>query len=107
MGISLITLTNLEVFVKVTPILLIFLLFVCIGCYILYLIKLMHVIGSLCVRDVEDLSPPFVDDLLIFAEAAIEQAYCIKHYFHQFCEAFVQKINFKMTLIYFSINGDS
>lgn len=107
MGISLITLINLEVFIKVTHILLIFLLFVCIDCYILYLIKLMHVIGSLCVRDMEDLSPPFVDNFLLFAEAAIEQAYCIKHCFHQFCEASVQKINFKMTLIYSSINGDA
>jgi hypothetical protein len=48
----------------------------------------------------------FADDLLLFAEASIEQAHCIMHCLDLFCQASGQKINSQKTEIYFSKNVD-
>jgi hypothetical protein len=48
----------------------------------------------------------FADDLLLFAEASIEQAHCIMHCLDLFCEASGQKINSQKTQIFFSKNVD-
>jgi hypothetical protein len=48
----------------------------------------------------------FADDLLLFAEASIEQAHCIMHCLDLFCEASGQKINSQKTEIFFSKNVD-
>jgi hypothetical protein len=48
----------------------------------------------------------FADDLLLFAEASIEQAHCIMHCLDLFCEASGQKINNQKTQIFFSRNVD-
>jgi len=48
----------------------------------------------------------FADDLLLFAEASIEQAHCIMHCLYLFCEASGQKINNQKTQIFFSKNVD-
>jgi hypothetical protein len=46
----------------------------------------------------------FADDLLLFAEASIEQAHGIMHFLDLFCQASGQKINNQKTEIYFSKN---
>ncbi|WJX23235.1 hypothetical protein P8452_12461 [Trifolium repens] len=48
----------------------------------------------------------FADDLLLFAEASIEQAHCVMHCLDQFCQASGQKINNQKTQIFFSKNVD-
>jgi len=48
----------------------------------------------------------FADDLLLFAEASIEQAHCIMHCLNLFCEASGQKINNQKTQFFFSKNVD-
>ncbi|CAJ2669949.1 unnamed protein product [Trifolium pratense] len=48
----------------------------------------------------------FADDLLLFAEASIEQVHCIMHCLDIFCQASGQKINNQKTEIYFSKNVD-
>ena len=48
----------------------------------------------------------FADDLLLFAEASIEQSHCIMHCFNLFCEASGKKINNQKTQIFFSKNVD-
>ncbi|CAJ2657953.1 unnamed protein product [Trifolium pratense] len=48
----------------------------------------------------------FADDLLLFAEASIEQAHCVMHCLDQFCLASGQKINSQKTQIFFSKNVD-
>ena len=48
----------------------------------------------------------FADDLLLFAEASIEQAHCIMHCLDLFCKASGQKTNSQKTKIYFSKNVD-
>ncbi|PNX85610.1 ribonuclease H, partial [Trifolium pratense] len=48
----------------------------------------------------------FADDLLLFAEASIEQAHCVMHCLDQFCQASGQKINNEKTQVYFSKNVD-
>ncbi|CAJ2627891.1 unnamed protein product [Trifolium pratense] len=48
----------------------------------------------------------FVGDLLLFAEASIDQAHCVMHCLDLFCQAFGQKINTQKTQIFFSKNVD-
>ncbi|CAJ2634326.1 unnamed protein product [Trifolium pratense] len=48
----------------------------------------------------------FADDLLLFAEASIEQAHCVMHCLDQFCQASGQRINNQKTQIFFSKNVD-
>ncbi|GAU36844.1 hypothetical protein TSUD_213680 [Trifolium subterraneum] len=48
----------------------------------------------------------FADDLLLFAEAYIEQAHCVMHCLEQFCLASGQNINSQKTQIFFSKNVD-
>ncbi|GAU31065.1 hypothetical protein TSUD_322020 [Trifolium subterraneum] len=48
----------------------------------------------------------FADNLLLFAEATIEQTHCIMHCLDLFCEASGQKINNQNTQIFFSKNVD-
>jgi hypothetical protein len=48
---------------------------------------------------------PFANDLLLFAEASIEQAHCVMHCLDLFCQASGQKINNQKTQ--FSKNVDS
>ncbi|CAJ2637065.1 unnamed protein product [Trifolium pratense] len=48
----------------------------------------------------------FADDLLLFAEASIEQAHCMMHCLELFCKASGQKINNKKTQVFFSKNVD-
>ncbi|PNX73125.1 ribonuclease H [Trifolium pratense] len=48
----------------------------------------------------------FANDLLLFAEASIEQAHCILNCLDIFCKASGQKINSQKTEIYFSKNVD-
>ncbi|KAH9649730.1 putative ribonuclease H protein [Citrus sinensis] len=50
----------------------------------------------------------FADDLLLFAEASVEQASVISSVLDSFCYSFSSKVNKSKTLIYFSKNvGDS
>jgi len=49
----------------------------------------------------------FANDLLLFVEASIEQAQCVMHCLHLFCQASGQKINNHKTQIYFSKNVDN
>jgi hypothetical protein len=49
----------------------------------------------------------FADDLLLFAEASIEQAHCVMHCLDLFCQASGQKINSQKTQIFFSKNVDN
>jgi hypothetical protein len=49
----------------------------------------------------------FADDLLLFAEASIEQAHCVLHCLDTFCQASGQKINRNKTCVYFSKNVDT
>jgi len=44
----------------------------------------------------------FADDLLLFAEASIEQAHCVMHFLDLFCQASGQKINSQKLQIFFS-----
>lgn len=46
----------------------------------------------------------FADDILLFAEAGIDQVECIKMGLHKFCSSSGQKINFNKSSIYFSPN---
>jgi len=43
----------------------------------------------------------FVDDLLLFAEASIEQAHCVLHCLDMFCQASGQQINYQKTQVFF------
>ena len=49
----------------------------------------------------------FADDLLLFAEASIEQAHCVLHCIDMFCQSSGQKINKQKTQVYFSKNVDN
>lgn len=49
----------------------------------------------------------FADDLLLFAEASIEQAYCVMHCLDMFCQASGKKLNNQKTQIFFSKNVDN
>jgi hypothetical protein len=49
----------------------------------------------------------FADDLLLFAEASIEQAHCVMHCLEMFCQASGQRINNQKTQIFFSKNVDN
>lgn len=46
----------------------------------------------------------FVDDLLLFDEAGVDQIECIIKVLRSFCAALGQKINFYNSLVYFSPN---
>jgi len=48
----------------------------------------------------------FADDLLLFAEASIEQAHCVMHCLDMFCQTSGQKLNNQKTRIFFSKNVD-
>jgi len=45
----------------------------------------------------------FADDLLLFAEASIEQAHCVLHCLDMFCQASGQQINYQKTQVFFSL----
>jgi hypothetical protein len=49
----------------------------------------------------------FADDLLLFAEASIEQAHCVLPCLDMFCQASGQKINNHKTQVFFSKNVDN
>jgi len=51
--------------------------------------------------------PLFANDLILFAEAWIEQERCVIHFLEMFCQALGQRINNQKTHIFFSKNVDN